>query len=89
MDSSPTRLSNTPKNPENTPLVIEPFESAAMTVMAKRIIRNFSIAENFIAILASGGVSKARTISEIMPPRNEAVMPIFKARSDSPRRAIG
>ena len=89
IESSPTRLRRTPKKPANTPLVIEPFERAAITVIAKRMIKNFSIAENFMAIFASGGVRKARTMSEIIPPKNDAVIPILRARSDSPRLAIG
>ena len=38
---------------------------------------------------ASTGVNTARTTREIMPPMKEEVMPIFIARSDSPRLAMG
>ena len=86
---SPIRDISTPRNPAKTPLVRPPLESAAITVMAKQIIRNFSTAENLIATFARTGVSSASTASEIKPPNSEAVMPIFSARSPSPRRAIG
>ena len=87
--NSPTRLSRIPKKPEKIPFVMEPLDRAAMTVMAKRMIKNFSTAENLIAHLARGGVRNARTRSEIMPPKKEDVTPIFSALSPSPRRAMG
>ena len=66
-----------------------PLDRAAITVMANRIIKNFSTAENLMATRASGGVSSASTSSEIRPPHREEVMPIFSARSPSPLRAMG
>lgn len=60
-----------------------------MTVRAKRMMRNFSTAENLMAQAARMGVNRARTTREMMPPKKDAVTPIFRARSLSPRRAMG
>ena len=53
------------------------------------MMRNFSTAENLMAQAASTGVNRASTTREIMPPMKEEVMPIFRARSPCPFRAIG
>ena len=85
----PMSVTRTPKNPANTPFVMDPLERAAMTVMANTMIRNFSTAENLMASLARGGVKKNRASREISPPIRDTVMPILSALSPSPLAAMG
>ena len=80
---------STPSIPIHRPRSIWPRDRAAMTVRAKRMMRNFSTAENLMAQPARMGVKRASTTREIMPPMKEEVTPIFRARSPSPRKAIG
>ena len=80
---------STPSMPIQMPRSIWPRDRAAMTVRAKRMMRNFSTAENLMAQAASTGVNRASTTREIMPPMKEEVMPTFRARSPWPFRAIG
>ena len=60
-----------------------------MMVRAKRMTRNFSTAENWMASLARGGVKSQRQTRLNIPPSREAVMPILRARSPSPFRVMG
>ena len=65
------------------------MERAAITVRANRMIKNFSTAENLMAMEASTGVKSHRQMRLTMPPNREDTMPIFNALAPSPFFAMG
>lgn len=85
----PIKLIKTPRNPLKIPTNRLPFDNEAITVRAKRIIKNFSTDENLMAIEAKTGVKKYKISRENIPPNNDETTPIFKAFSGSPFLAMG
>lgn len=78
------RLNHIPRTPLKIPMSILFLDREAITDRAKRIIKNFSIYENFMAKSASTGVKKNKMNTLRRPPKREDTMPIFKAFSPSP-----
>lgn len=71
----------TPSIPANRPRSIFPFDRAAITVSANKMIKNFSTEPKLIATFASTGVNSQRQIKEKIPPNREETIPILSAFS--------